>query len=156
MKSWCLLSAVALGGALASDCQKALDDYCNDPAHCLAEVGGRFHGPLHARYDGPGSPEWRCYAEKDLDQNLTHYVEGTDYCTRNEDLTQINNQSPCNGTLPPAPVDPGLNSTLVFTTGLAGIACYRIPAIVQTHDNSTLIAFAEARHGSCSDGAVYV
>eukprot|EP00930_Biecheleria_cincta_P045476 TRINITY_DN31339_c0_g1_i1.p1 TRINITY_DN31339_c0_g1~~TRINITY_DN31339_c0_g1_i1.p1 ORF type:complete len:355 (-),score=31.64 TRINITY_DN31339_c0_g1_i1:70-1134(-) len=42
----------------------------------------------------------------------------------------------------------------VFTAGVAGISCFRIPAIVQTA-NGTLLAFAEARHGSCGDGAVH-
>lgn len=42
----------------------------------------------------------------------------------------------------------------VFTGGEAGITCFRIPAIIQTA-NGTLLAFAEARHGSCSDRAVY-
>ena len=46
------------------------------------------------------------------------------------------------------------NATTVFSPGLAGIACYRIPSIVQTH-KGTLLAFAEARHSSCSDGAVW-
>ena len=47
-----------------------------------------------------------------------------------------------------------LPSTSVFYPKLAGIACYRIPSILQT-SNGILIAFAEARKGSCSDSAAY-
>ena len=48
-----------------------------------------------------------------------------------------------------------INNVLsVFSAGLASISCYRIPSIVQT-DKGTLIAFAEARHGSCSDSNVH-
>ena len=141
-------------------CQDALDAYCNVPDNCLNEVHGKFTGPLFARYSGPGAPEWRCYAAKDLDTNRTHYVSGADYCTRQSQLTAINSKPPCNGSLPPTPPTPpgphDLASSIVFSPGLGGIACYRIPAIVQTVDASKLIAFAEARHGSCSDGAAYV
>eukprot|EP00041_Stephanoeca_diplocostata_P011805 m.195141 g.195141 ORF g.195141 m.195141 type:complete len:357 (-) comp18676_c0_seq7:3126-4196(-) len=42
----------------------------------------------------------------------------------------------------------------VFSEGLANLACYRIPSVVMT-SNKTLIAMAEARHGSCSDSAVH-
>lgn len=45
------------------------------------------------------------------------------------------------------------NVTTVFSEGLDGVSCYRIPSVVQT-DKGTLLAFAEARHGSCSDSAV--
>lgn len=47
-----------------------------------------------------------------------------------------------------------LNATIVFEPNLANVACYRIPSILQTK-NGTLVAFAEARAGSCSDGAAY-
>ncbi|KAJ8608678.1 hypothetical protein CTAYLR_009405 [Chrysophaeum taylorii] len=40
----------------------------------------------------------------------------------------------------------------VFSNGLANITCYRIPVVVETSLRS-LLAFAEARHGSCSDSA---
>jgi hypothetical protein len=36
-----------------------------------------------------------------------------------------------------------LNGSTVFEPNLAGVACYRIPAVVQT-DKGTLIAFAGA------------
>lgn len=39
----------------------------------------------------------------------------------------------------------------VFSSGDAGVSCYRIPAVVST-PNGTLVAFAEARHGGCADG----
>lgn len=42
----------------------------------------------------------------------------------------------------------------VFKPGDANISCYRIPAVVQTA-NGSLLAFAEARHGSCSDAATH-
>jgi hypothetical protein len=48
----------------------------------------------------------------------------------------------------------GLNGTTVFAEGLGGVACYRIPSVVQAA-SGTLVAFAEARHGSCGDAAVH-
>mgnify|MGYP003950411995 CR=1 FL=1 len=47
-----------------------------------------------------------------------------------------------------------LPSTPVFTPGLGNISCFRIPAIVQS-GSGVLLAFAEARHGSCGDGDVH-
>ena len=53
---------------------------------------------------------------------------------------------------PTAPFTPhDLNSTMVFHNGLAGVANYRIPAIVQTP--SSLVAFAEARDGGDSSAS---
>ena len=48
----------------------------------------------------------------------------------------------------------GLNGTVVFSGGLNGVACYRIPSIVQAHSGA-LVAFAESRKGSCADSAVF-
>jgi len=45
-------------------------------------------------------------------------------------------------------------ATTVFHAGLANTTCYRIPSIVQT-GTGTLVAFAEARVGSCGDSAVH-
>lgn len=42
-------------------------------------------------------------------------------------------------------------SSAVFTPGLDNITCFRIPSVVQTLEG-TLVAFAEARRGSCGDG----
>eukprot|EP00965_Chrysotila_dentata_P185499 6124140-Pleurochrysis_carterae.AAC.4 len=42
----------------------------------------------------------------------------------------------------------------VFQRGDANISCYRIPAVVQT-GTGVLVAFAEARHGSCEDAHVH-
>lgn len=47
---------------------------------------------------------------------------------------------------PPTPT-----SSAVFTNGEGNITCFRIPAVTQTHSGA-LVAFAEARRGSCSDG----
>jgi sialidase-1 len=45
-------------------------------------------------------------------------------------------------------------SVNVFREKLGGVSCYRIPSIVQTA-SGVLVAFAEARVGSCGDGAVH-
>jgi len=133
-------------------CQQTLDAYCNTPATCLDPVHGKFSGALTALHDGTA---WRCYAAKDLNPAKTKYISGSDYCTRDKQLSAINAVSPCNGTLPPAPPTPTpLPGSIVFKPELeAGVACYRIPAVMQTL-NGTLLAFAEARYGSCGDGAV--
>jgi sialidase-1 len=47
----------------------------------------------------------------------------------------------------------GSNASTVFEPKLGGIACFRIPSVVQTN-KGTIIAFAEARLNSCNDGAV--
>ena len=49
---------------------------------------------------------------------------------------------------------PDLNGTVVFSAGLAGVANYRIPAIVQTTGSlPALVAFAEARDGGDSSAS---
>ena len=62
--------------------------------------------------------------------------------TRTNDLTSIRTRTN------------DLPATTVFSAGLANISCFRIPSIVRT-PASALVAFAEARHGSCGDGNVY-
>ena len=52
----------------------------------------------------------------------------------------------------PTPGDPA--AVNVFHEKLGNISCYRIPSIVQT-DKGVLVAFAEARVGSCGDGSVH-
>ena len=47
-----------------------------------------------------------------------------------------------------------IDSTPVFTPNLANVSCYRIPSVVQTN-SGVLLAFAEARHGSCGDNEVH-
>ena len=49
------------------------------------------------------------------------------------------------------PAAPRFNSSVVFSGGLSNISCFRIPSVVQAADG-TLVAFAEARRGSCGDG----
>ena len=46
---------------------------------------------------------------------------------------------------------PAYPSATVFSPNLANITCFRIPSVVQTPDGM-LVAFAEARRGSCGDG----
>ena len=47
-----------------------------------------------------------------------------------------------------------LNGTLVFYDGLAGVANYRIPAVVlATTEPPSIVAFAEARHGGDSSAS---
>ncbi len=46
-----------------------------------------------------------------------------------------------------------LADAAVFSPGDGGIACFRIPATLE--HRGVLLAFAEARHSSCSDGAAH-
>ena len=62
--------------------------------------------------------------------------------TRTNDLTTIRTRTN------------DLPATTVCSAGLANISCFRIPSIVRTPAGA-LVAFAEARHGSCGDGNVY-
>ena len=56
---------------------------------------------------------------------------------------------------PPPPPSPGVhNISKVFSSGQSGVTCYRIPAVTKT-TKGTLVAFAEARHGSCGDSLVH-
>ena len=55
---------------------------------------------------------------------------------------------------PPAPAPGDAPSVNVFHEKLGNTSCYRIPSIVQTK-SGTLVAFAEAREGSCGDAAVH-
>ena len=55
---------------------------------------------------------------------------------------------------PPTPTPGDPPKVVVFHEGLGNTSCYRIPSIVQT-TKGVLVAFAEAREGSCGDGAVH-
>ena len=140
----------------STPCHDALDAYCNVPANCLDAVHGKFNGPLTALHDGPGAHAWRCYASTSLNVNRTKYVSGGDYCSRDAPLRALNAKPPCNGTLPPTPPTPApLAGVTVFAPNMEkGVACYRIPSIIQTK-SGVLLAFAEARFGSCGDSAVH-
>ena len=124
-------------------CQAALNAYCNVPANCLSKVGARFSGPLFAAHSGPGAAQWRCYAAAALDPTHSTYVAGSDYCTRDAELNAIDAGPPCNASLPQVNV--------FHPDELA--QCYRIPAAIMLPKTGTLLAFAEAREGSCSDSA---
>ena len=65
-------------------------------------------------------------------------------------------QHPAPGPPPPPPPPPPGDAAkvMVFHGGLANTSCYRIPSIAQT-SKGVLVAFAEAREGSCGDGAVH-
>ena len=47
------------------------------------------------------------------------------------------------------------HGSAVFWAGLAGIACYRIPSVIQVPYSGALLALAEARRNSCNDGAAH-
>lgn len=52
-----------------------------------------------------------------------------------------------------AKTDSAVAGADVFTKGASNVSCYRIPSIVQVRRSGALVALAEARHGSCDDGA---
>ena len=136
-------------------CQDILNSFCNVPANCLSHAGGRFSGPLFAAHSGPGAAQWRCYAASALDPTHSTYVQGDSYCTRDSELRAIDEAPPCNGTTPtpaPTPRAPSLPQVGIFHPDELA-QCYRIPAAIMLPKTGTILAFAEARQGSCSDGA---
>eukprot|EP00040_Diaphanoeca_grandis_P044672 m.13213 g.13213 ORF g.13213 m.13213 type:complete len:443 (-) comp9635_c0_seq1:135-1463(-) len=164
-KGLLLACFIAGSGVLADKCTSVLDTWCNNVTNC-PNVQGCGKGQQFYALDGPAShdPEsaWRCYAASNLNTNHTAYVSGTCYCSREVELKQLDCEcetpgSPCTPPPPPVPSPPAPGVKIlgqVFSPGLGGISCFRIPSIVQTSKGS-LVAFAEARHDSCSDGAVH-
>jgi hypothetical protein len=83
-----------------TQCQELLNGWCNGPSNCLAKIAeesatGKIIGTLHALFQGPGSPQWRCYSETVLDDTKTHYFGGKDFCEDDGTLSQLSMQSPC-------------------------------------------------------------
>lgn len=100
--------------------------------------------PLYARYDASAQgsvKEWRCYSADSLTTDLQSYSTGTAYCSRNSQL--LNVLSLC---------QEGVNPVLVFPYHYSGIYCFRIPLLLKLPTQGVLLAFAEARIYSCSDG----
>eukprot|EP00928_Gymnodinium_smaydae_P025124 TRINITY_DN20112_c2_g3_i1.p1 TRINITY_DN20112_c2_g3~~TRINITY_DN20112_c2_g3_i1.p1 ORF type:complete len:669 (+),score=51.54 TRINITY_DN20112_c2_g3_i1:59-2065(+) len=129
---------------LPISCQDNQDYYCSRNCNIKCAQSQR----LYARHSGSpnlaAGAKWRCYARDALHDDLERWKGGTHcFCTRHDELRAI--WAGCNRVPLQQPV---------FYENLAGVSCYRIPAIVQTA-SGILIAFAEARHGSCSDHAVW-
>eukprot|EP01047_Picozoa_sp_COSAG01_P036952 COSAG01_NODE_2908_length_6880_cov_42.122401_5_plen_490_part_00 len=142
-------------------CQAAADADC--AISCLPHISSSgCHGPLMARKSGPAGLQWRCYSPSTLDLHNRTYARGHCFCTRDSELRGLlkrcgdpDPSGPSKPPPPPPPPSPAVhNVSKVFASGRAGVTCYRIPAVTQTKQG-TLLAFAEARHGSCSDGLVH-
>jgi len=135
----------------SAKCQAAADSFCRQD--CLPAIrGSGCPGPQYARDSGPGQAQWRCYDAATLAADNQTYRGGHCFCTREGPLEAV--LAKC-GDKPPTPAPPRpLPSMPVFAPGDANISCFRIPAVVQSAKGS-LLAFAEARHGSCSDAAVH-
>jgi len=125
-------SALRIGD---SDCQALLDDYCSSACDLRARGCGF---PPVARFSGPSAKgiAWRCYSPETLDNNQT-YTGGDCYCSRDDELEEV--LALC------------FNDVVtVFSSEMAGSACYRIPTITRL-SSGTLLAFAEQRVGGCGD-----
>jgi hypothetical protein len=117
------------------DCQAVIDDYCRESCD-LRSRGCDY--PTVARYSGKsGTVEWRCYSPSTLDNNQT-YRGGDCYCSRGHEIQET--LSLCFNDV-----------TTVFSTGMAGEHCYRIPTIIRLQQGP-LLAFAEQRDPGCGDG----
>ena len=80
---------------ISGACQRALDDWCNavDTACVDANKKDGYALPLVARHDrGSGhspSKAWRCYSPSSLSPDLSHYSNGSAYCTANPQLEAV-------------------------------------------------------------------
>lgn len=137
-------------GAYPAKCLALADQWCNSPAYnpTCPLVGPGGAGNLSALFDGSATSTvkaWRCYSPTCLTPNRSAYAGHgcTAYCTRDE-LADI--VSACR--LPPPPKPPPQPQFLseVFTPGMLGYPCIRIPSILLHADNRTLNAFAECRN----------
>lgn len=140
---WLLLALFLRGGFgsfpsnPSSTCQSALDASCVQLCwDDLSESRG-CDGPMVARSSGPGEDEWRCYSPSTLDADQEEYVSGDCYCSRDAELSLI--EDLCEQ-----------NVTTVFSVDYDGDNCYRIPSIIRLA-SGRMLAFAEQRTSGCSD-----
>jgi hypothetical protein len=136
-----IFAAHATSSPIPTRCQSAADAFC--ATDCFPAIkGSGCDGPLVARDSGPNPTSWRCYSPSTLQHNQT-YKSGHCFCSRDKQIK---------GVLAKCAPPPPIKVVRVFSARQANIACFRIPAIVKT-SKGTLIAFAEARHGSCNDNS---
>ena len=96
-------------------CQALLDSWCNDDMSCVHSIEEHdFSLPLFARFDqgdkinfnqpqqrpadddakaaaaaAAGLKEWRCYSPSSLSADLSHYTNGSAYCSRGAQLLSL-------------------------------------------------------------------
>ena len=126
----------ALFASSTSSCREAQNAACVQL--CYDDIAARpCDGPMIARYSGPGDDKWRCYSPSTLDEDQENYVSGDCYCTREDELVDV--EEFCEE-----------NITTVFSKNFDGDHCYRIPTIIRL-TSGKLLAFAEQRGSDCSD-----
>jgi len=150
-----LVAAVPYPPALG--CDDAMNSWCEEPSTGCSQASaeaGCSSSQLFARFDAAASgteKEWRCYSPDSLSSDTMSYTGGMCYCSHNASLAAV--QRCCL-----TPGAPGCDSSgAVFPFGGSGagapepVSCYRIP-VMTSADNGDILAFAEARLHSCSDG----
>jgi sialidase-1 len=120
------------------------DAWCNVPSTCPIGLQNTTFYALNDTDPGGDSPQWRCYASSTLNPAHTHYVNGTAFCTRDQQLTQLLSNCAAGVITAPTPVFlHGESSSNINAT----YPCIRIPSVISLPTSPpSLAAFAECRY----------
>jgi hypothetical protein len=127
------------------DCQPALDEYCNVVDTACVDINRKdgYILPLVARFDrGKKSTTkaWRCYSPSSLSPDLSHYTNGSAYCSQSQQLESV--LELCES----GAVIVNLNATKVFSESeITECGQIRTPQLVATSSGKVLL-FAQCRN----------